>query len=169
MFIRSLKAFTLPSIIMLFIVLPASIQGIENNLDGAYPLWCPWGSRLLREIVPPPKPGGGNLSPTISMTDPYRDDSVSTGARANVTLRANADDPDGTITKVEFFNDGTKISEQTTAPYMFTWNNLGAGTYSVSAVATDDQGATRSSKSVRFTIVGLEDTYFFVTQHIATF
>lgn len=147
----------------------SSIQGIENNLDEAYPLWCPWGSRLLREIAPPPKPGGGNLSPTISMTDPYRDDSVSTGARANVTLRANADDPDGTITKVEFFNDGTKISEQTTAPYMFTWNNLGAGTYSVSAVATDDQGATRSSKSVRFTIVGLEDTYFFVTQHYRDF
>jgi hypothetical protein len=144
-------------------------QAIEDNLDAAYPLWCPWSGRLMREIAPPPHPGGGNLSPTISMTDPYRDDSLSTSARANVTLRANADDPDGTITKVEFFNDATKLGEQTSPPYVLTWNNLGSGTYSVSAVATDDQGATRASKSVRFTVLGLEDSYFFVTQHYQDF
>ena len=149
-------------------VCQSTIQGIENNLEGAYPAWCPT-TTLIREIAPPPHPGGGNLSPTISMTDPYRNDAFSTGAPGNVTLQANADDPDGTITKVEFFHDATKIGEQTTAPYRFTWNDLGAGTYSVSAVATDDQGATRSSKSVRFTVNGIDNTQFFVTLHYLDF
>jgi hypothetical protein len=103
------------------------------------------------------------------MTEPYRDDAFSSGAPANVKLKANADDADGRIIKVEFFHDAEKIGEQTTAPYSFTWGGLGAGTYSVSAVATDDQGATRSSKSVRFRVVGLEDSYFFVTQHYLDF
>jgi hypothetical protein len=149
-------------------VCQSTIQGIEDNLDSALPSWCPT-TRLVTEIAPPPHPGGGNLSPTISMTDPYRDDAFSSGAPANVTLKANADDPDGTIRKVEFFHEATKIGEQTTPPYSFTWNGLGAGTYTVSAVATDDEGATRSSKSVRFRVVGLDDTHFFVTQHYLDF
>lgn len=146
----------------------ATIQYVEDNLDGALPQWCPT-ARLVSEIAPPPHPGGGNLSPTISMTEPYRDFSFSSWAPGTAILRANADDPDGTISKVEFFHDGTKISQQTSAPYVFTWNNLGSGTYSVSAVATDNQGATRSSKSLRFTVVGLDDSYFFVTQHYRDF
>ena len=146
----------------------STIQGIEDNLANAFPSWCPT-TRLVTEIAPPPHPGGGNLSPTISMTDPYRDDAFSTGAPANVTLKANADDPDGTIAKVEFFHDATKIGEQTSAPYSFTWNGLASGTYSVSAIATDNQGATRPSQSVRFAVVGIEDTHFFVVQHYLDF
>ena len=49
----------------------STIQGIEDNLDGAWPGWCP-STKLLGEITPTP-PGGGNISPTISMTEPYRD------------------------------------------------------------------------------------------------
>jgi hypothetical protein len=146
----------------------STIQGIENNLDGALPYFCPT-TTLIRELPPPPHPGGGNLSPTVSMTDPYANDTSSDYARASVILRANADDPDGTISKVEFFHDATKIGETSTAPYVITWNDLGSGTYSVSAVATDDQGVKRPSKSVRFTIVGLEDVYFFVNQQYRDF
>src|SRR6185295_19930140 len=114
-------------------------------------------------------PPGGNLNPAISMTDPYADDAVTFGARADMLLAANADDPDGTIAKVEFFHGSTKIGEDDTPPYSFAWNDLGAGTYTVSAVATDNQGATRASKSVRFRVVGLEDAYFFVNQHYSDF
>ena len=146
----------------------STMRGIENNLDGAFPAWCPWGSQLLREVTPPPPPSG-NIIPTISFTDPYSNDTYGDRARANVVLRVNADDPDGSITKVEFFNGATKIGETSTFPYAFNWNNLGSGTYTVSAIATDNQGATRASKSVRFSIIGLEDTYFFVTQQYQDF
>ena len=154
-------------------VCDSSIRGLENSLESAYPAWCPLGSRLLREIAPPPIPGPGNIAPNISMTFPYADDTYWATAPASVSLTANADDPDGTISKVEFFNDETKIGEVTATPYMFDWVNLAAGTYTVSAVATDNLGATRPSfKSVRFTIANhnfIDDTQFFVTQHYRDF
>jgi hypothetical protein len=101
---------------------------LEQNLDIAYTSWCPWASRLLREIPPPPKPGSENLAPRISMTSPYADNTYTSTSPASVTLVANADDPDGSIVKVSFSN-GNVIGEATSYPYRFTWSNLAAGSY----------------------------------------
>lgn len=133
-------------------VCDASIRYLEDNRDIAYSGWCPWGSRLLREIAPPPKPGTGNLPPAVSMTFPHTDNAVGSVSPANVTLIANADDTDGTITKVEFSSGGNVIGETATYPYSFAWHNLFAGTYTVLATATDNEGARTSSKSVTFVI-----------------
>jgi hypothetical protein len=153
----------------------SSIQGIEGNLDAAYPSWCPWGTQLLREVASPPLPGPGNLDPTVSMTFPYADFVYSNSAPASLSLRANADDPDGSISKVEFFSSETKIGERADTPYMVDLINLPPGIYSVSAVATDNLGAMRHSRSVSFTITQstygnvIDDTQFFVTQHYRDF
>jgi hypothetical protein len=153
----------------------SDIRNIENNLDRAYPAWCPWSTRLLREVSAPPVPGPGNLAPTVSMTFPYANDTYSAAAPASVSLRANADDPDGEISRVEFFNGATKIGERTSSPYMFDWTNLSAGTYNVFAVATDGLGATRNSQSIRFTVTqsssgnDIDNTEFFVTQQYRDF
>lgn len=133
-------------------VCDAHMRYLEENLDSAYPGWCPWGSRLLSEIPPPPKPGSENLKPAISMTFPHTDNSYGNTSPANVSLVANAEDPDGAITKIEFNSSGSVIGETGTYPYTFTWQNLAAGTYTVSATATDDQGAKTISKSVTFVI-----------------
>jgi hypothetical protein len=66
-------------------------------------------------------------------------------------LVANADDADGTIVRV-VFTSGDTIGETTTYPYRFTCPNLTPGTYTVSATATDDKGATTTSRSVTFLI-----------------
>ncbi len=153
----------------------STIQGIEGNLDAAYPSWCPWSTQLLREVAAPPLPGPGNLEPTVSMTFPYADFVYSQSAPASLSLRANADDPDGSISKVEFFNGETKIGEKTATPYAIDLINLSPGTYSVSALATDNLGATRRSRSVSFTITQstsgnvIDETQFFVTQHYRDF
>ncbi|HKB68602.1 MAG TPA: DUF4214 domain-containing protein [Pyrinomonadaceae bacterium] len=154
----------------------SSIQGIEGNLDAAYPSWCPWTTQLLRELAPPTLPGPRNLEPTVSMTFPYADFVYSSSAPASLSLRANADDPDGSISKVEFFNSEMKIGERTATPYMLDLVNLSPGTYSISAVATDNPGAAaRHSRSVGFTITEpasgnvIDDTQFFVTQHYRDF
>ena len=57
-----------------------------------------------------------------------------------MSLAATASDSDGTVAKVEFFNGATKLGEDTTAPYSFTWSGVAAGTYTVTARATDDLG-----------------------------
>ncbi|UUZ48633.1 Ig-like domain-containing protein [Massilia sp. B-10] len=52
-------------------------------------------------------------------------------APATVGLTASATDTDGTITKVEYFHDGTLIGSATAAPYVYNWTNAPAGTYSM--------------------------------------
>lgn len=131
----------------------APIRYLEDNLDTAYPAWCPWGSQLVKEIPPPEKPGPANLKPAISMTFPYDETTHRDGAPATITLVANADDADGTITNVEF-HSGALIGSTAVYPFSFTWNNLAAGTYIVTATATDDKGEKTTSRGVTFVVNG---------------
>jgi hypothetical protein len=71
---------------------------------------------------------------------------------AKISLAATATDPDGTVTRVEFFNGTTKLSEDTTSPYTSQWNTGAAGTYIVTARATDNAGATGTSNPVTITV-----------------
>jgi hypothetical protein len=68
------------------------------------------------------------------------------------SISATASDPDGTVMKVEFFNGAAKLGEDTTAPYSFTWSGVAAGTYTLTARATDDLGATTTSAESRITV-----------------
>jgi len=84
----------------------------------------------------------GNSSPSVTLTQPT--DGALFAAPATVNLAAIASD-DGTVTKVEFFNGSTKLAEDTTAPYSFTWGGVPGGSYTLTARATDDLGATTTS------------------------
>jgi hypothetical protein len=155
-------------------VCDSSIKGIEDHLNSAYPTWCSWCTRLVREIPPPPKPGTGNLSPAVSMMTPYINNLPKLSAPATITLMAAADDPDGAISKVEFYDGYKKIGEDSTYPYSFTWSNIAAGSYPLSARAYDNAGATASSRSIIFTVGGsnsnpIDETSFFVRQHYLDF
>jgi chitinase len=83
--------------------------------------------------------------------------SPSNGARftspVKMSLAATASDADGTVTRVEFFNGTTKLGEDTTAPYTTNWNVGAAGTYTITARATDNSGATTTSSAVTVTVV----------------
>src|SRR5690606_10700984 len=57
-------------------------------------------------------------------------------------------DSDGTITKVEFYNGTTLLGTDTSAPYSYTWTNVKAGEYNITAKATDNKGATTISDVV---------------------
>jgi chitinase len=92
----------------------------------------------------------GNQPPTISISSPANNASFT--APASITLQANASDADGTISKVEFFNGSTSLGRATASPYQITWNNVAAGTYTVTAVATDNSGATTTSAAVSLTV-----------------
>ncbi len=64
---------------------------------------------------------------------------------ANLVLAVNTYDPDGVVRKVEFFRDGIKLGEDTTAPYTFNWGSIAPGAYVLTARATDDKAQTGSS------------------------
>ena len=71
---------------------------------------------------------------------------------ADITINATASDSDGTISKVEFFRGTTKLGEDTSAPYSFAWSDVAAGTYNLTAKATDNDGATTTSAIVAITV-----------------
>src|SRR3989344_1631790 len=91
--------------------------------------------------------GGGssavNISPVISLTVPVNNSQYT--APATVTLSANASDNDGTISKVEFYNGTTKLGEDLTSPYSYSWISVPTGSYSLSAKAYDNAGAVTTS------------------------
>jgi acid phosphatase type 7 len=93
-------------------------------------------------------PGTANTPPSVSITNPA--DGQSFTAPAQIAIAASASDPDpgGSITKVEFFQGVTKLGEDTTEPYELAWNNVPAGSYSLTAKATDNLGATSTSAAV---------------------
>ncbi len=81
-----------------------------------------------------------NYAPTVSITTPAVNNATYT-APASITLTADAADIDGTIAKVEFYQGSTLIgTASNTPPYTFTWPNVAAGTYLVTAKAIDDTG-----------------------------
>ncbi|OON67165.1 glycosyl hydrolase [Hymenobacter sp. CRA2] len=94
--------------------------------------------------------GAANTPPTVSLTSPANNASFT--APASITISANAADANGTVSKVEFFQGSTKLSEDTSSPYSFTWSSVAAGTYSITARATDNGGATTTSSAVSVTV-----------------
>ncbi|WP_043714905.1 glycoside hydrolase family 48 protein [Kutzneria sp. 744] len=89
---------------------------------------------------------GANQAPTVSLTSPKSTDSYN--APATIPLAATASDSDGTISKVEFYAGDTLLATDTTAPYAGSWTTVPAGTYSITAKAYDDKGASTSSSPV---------------------
>ena len=93
-----------------------------------------------------------NQAPTVSLTAPSNGATFS--APATITLNANASDPEGQLARVEFFSGSSRLGTDTTAPYSFTWSNVPAGSYALTAVAFDSSGASATSSSVNITLQG---------------
>ena len=89
-----------------------------------------------------------NLPPTVSLgASPLM---ANTGDP--VVLTATAADPDGVVTRVEFFDGATKLGEDLSSPYSFTVSSLTVGMHSLTAKATDNVGGTTTSTAVSVTV-----------------
>ncbi|SDY77573.1 Chitinase [Lysobacter sp. yr284] len=100
---------------------------------------------------------GGNTPPTVALTAPANGASFAAGATIAVT--ANAADANGSVAQVQFFRGGTSLGVDTTAPYSATWTNAAAGSYAITAVATDNDGASTTSAAANITVTtGTPDT-----------
>lgn len=93
--------------------------------------------------------GGDNENPSVSITAPSNGSTYTAGDI--VSISATASDTDGTVSKVEFFRNGTKIGEDTSSPYQVNWTSL-AGSYSLTAKATDNDGGSSTSAAVSITV-----------------
>jgi hypothetical protein len=94
---------------------------------------------------------GAQLVAPISVTLTSPSNASTFVAPANVTVGAAASAGAG-IMKIDFFAGASLIATSSSATASVMWSNVQAGTYSVSAVATDLTGATASSAPVFLTV-----------------
>jgi len=101
--------------------------------------------------------------PLVTMTRPA--DSTSIEAGTNILLTAEASDPDGTITRVNFYYDNNLIAETGGETYSFNWENIPQGIYRVYAVAFDNDGLTDTSETIVL-IVGYDPDNLLISDFI---
>lgn len=100
--------------------------------------------------------GPDNSPPFVRLARPLSGEAFR--APAVITLNANAEDADGRIVKVEFFNGSTKLGEATQAPFAHAWQNVPPGEYVLTVIATDDLGWTTTSYGVPIRVTLAEAT-----------
>ncbi|WP_258105687.1 RICIN domain-containing protein [Marinoscillum sp. MHG1-6] len=133
----------------------AASNGSQTYLWGWEVVGTTWAGQLLDHeltqdangdlVVSPVIP---NAPPTVSITSPANGSTFDDGTSVSIT--ASASDSDGSVTQVEFFVDGVSIGIDNSSPYVVNWT-IGVGTYSLTAVATDDDLATTTSATVNVT------------------
>lgn len=93
---------------------------------------------------------GQAVPPVVSINNPVNNAVFKAGD--NIAIDANASDSDGSIAKVVFYADNVNLGVEKQAPYEVVWNNVVAGTYVLTAVATDDEGNKTTSPGVTIVV-----------------
>ena len=107
-------------------------------------------------VFAPATPG----PPEIYISSPAASAMVSI---ANYTITAVAVD-EGSVSKVEFFEDGILLGEDVTSPYSFIRFGAAPGPHQLTAVATDNNANTSTSATVEITAADLPPTVS-ITSH----
>jgi len=124
---------------------------------GSTPYLLGWPSNAvatIAESTTAPK----DVPPVVRLLTPQ--DGAGFVGPANVTLIAQAVDPDGTVTNVQFFAGTTSLGIVTNTTrfdryrglYSLTWSNAALGQFVVTAQATDNAGLTSTSAPVNVVI-----------------
>lgn len=114
----------------------SDVEAFEVDVDSD-------GWMSLRRITP-------KATPAVSITSPANN--AVFVAPASVTVTASASVTGATLTKVEFYRNGTLLATDTSAPYSYAWTNVAAGTYALTAKAYDNAGGTTTSTAVNITV-----------------
>ena len=106
----------------------------------ALELGCPCGLRSVAQSA--------NQPPVVRLTVSPVEERVCdcvVVTYSPIILEADASDPDGEVTRVEFYRNSTKIGEATTSPFTLERVELADGLNSFWAAATDNRGAVTYS------------------------
>ena len=111
-----------------------------------------YNNRVIEGQAPFYSPGGSsNAPPAVALTAPSSDQTIPAGT--TLTLSASATDTDGSIASVSFFVNAQQVgTADTSLPYSREWSASTPGVYSVTAVATDNDGATATSSARSVTV-----------------
>jgi len=94
--------------------------------------------------------------PTVTLTSPSNGGSYP--APATINLAASVTPNGHTIVKVQFYSGASLLGESASAPYTFSWSNVGAGSYTLTARLVYDSGSTLDSSAVNVTVTSVTPT-----------
>jgi hypothetical protein len=94
--------------------------------------------------------GTANLPPTVALTAPVSGATYLVGEI--ISMSATAADPDGTIARVEFYQGSNLLGSDINSPYEYQWSGSASGTWSLTAKAIDNLGASTTSAPVSITV-----------------
>jgi uncharacterized repeat protein (TIGR02059 family) len=137
-------------------VVNGNLVTVAYTMPSTNPLQTTSGGQAVTISAQPVVNNCINVSPTVVITSPINNSSFT--ALANITVTANALDTDGSISLVEFYNGSVKLGSRSTAPYSFTWNNVPAGTYSLTVIATDNLNAKTISSAISISVINSATT-----------
>ncbi|OVE75464.1 hypothetical protein BVX97_04515 [bacterium E08(2017)] len=100
---------------------------------------------------------GGNIPPLLEV-QMSEDGAINLGTDVDIT--AMASDIDGSLSSVQFFDNGALIADFTTPPYQHTWRANPMGGHLFEAVATDNSG-TSVTNLIEIAVKWLEQNPFF--------
>jgi endo-1,3(4)-beta-glucanase len=95
-----------------------------------------------------------NSNPTVNITSPSENQSFPQDL--DITISASASDLDGTISKIEFYDGATKLGEDTSSPYSYTWVNASVGAHQINAIVTDNDAGEGTSQIVNISVLEVQ-------------
>lgn len=123
---------------------PTKSSGTFSNTftaSGSYPYECSihvgFGMVGSITVVAPPAP------PAVAITNPISGTIFI--APANVTVQAFATNNDNTVTSVQFRVGANILTNDNAAPFSAVTNNLAAGSYMLTAIASDSHGLSATN------------------------
>jgi uncharacterized protein (TIGR03790 family) len=119
-------------------------RAVTTELDAKITASYPGGTISNTLVVVP------NSPPRLSMISPTPGQKFT--APASITVSADASDSDGAIDRVDFYAGANLIGTDTTSPYSFNWNNVSAGNYALTAIATDSAGAQSIASPINISV-----------------
>ena len=88
----------------------------------------------------------GNTTPTITITSPEEGTTFKQGETIEINTLAN--DLEGEVVKVEFYDGEVKLGEDVAAPFEFMIEDASVGTHTITAKAFDEDGLEGISEAV---------------------
>jgi chitinase len=88
----------------------------------------------------------GKSIPVISISQPRNEGAYSAGS--SVIINTNETGRKSRVIKVEFFGDNVSLGYDTRAPFDWVWFNVPGGRHKIKAVATDENGNTKTSNAI---------------------
>ena len=128
----------------------------NSTAGGIYPLALTGGAVWTQGVTPVV-----NALPVVSITSPAP--SALLPILTQTTVSCTATDSDGSISRVELYNDGVKVAEATSAPFDIQFIVPSLGGHVLRAVAYDNAGAAATSADVSYSgtaPVGVDGLFF---------